>query len=144
MMSRVDDDEKLIAVCDVTNSYTTSKSRNTQEMWFLTEDGLYINRLKRIYDLNTSDVFKEWWLQSTIKRFRKDIDFIDLKSCASDPQQLKELNYTNIKSRTYLSYKYVESKESLRWECIIAREKTPRQFNGSCQRRNWLYKHKRW
>lgn len=66
--------------------------------------GLYVNRFKRIYDLNTSDVFKEWWLQSTIKRFRKDIDFIDLKSCASDPQQLKELNYTNIKSRTYLSY----------------------------------------
>lgn len=60
VLNGVDDDEKLIAVCDVTNSYTTSKSRNTQEMWFLTEDGLYINRLKRIYDLNTSDVFKEW------------------------------------------------------------------------------------
>lgn len=39
MLNGVDDDEKLIAVCDVTNSYTTSKSRNTQEMWFLTEDG---------------------------------------------------------------------------------------------------------
>lgn len=41
MLNSVDDDEKLIATCDVTNSYTTSKSRNNQEMWFLTEDGLY-------------------------------------------------------------------------------------------------------
>lgn len=41
MLNNVDDDEKLIAVCDVTNSYTTSKSRNTQEMWLLTENGVY-------------------------------------------------------------------------------------------------------
>jgi prophage antirepressor-like protein len=41
MLNSVDDDEKLIATCDVTNSYTTSKSRNNQDMWFLTEDGLY-------------------------------------------------------------------------------------------------------
>ncbi|WP_343003388.1 hypothetical protein [Clostridium sp. 2218st1_F5_2218SCRN_220325] len=39
MIEDADDDEKLIAVCDVTNSYTTSKSRNIQEMWLLTEDG---------------------------------------------------------------------------------------------------------
>lgn len=41
LINSVDDDEKVIILCDVTNSYTTSKARNTQEMWFLTEDRLY-------------------------------------------------------------------------------------------------------
>ena len=41
MLNTVDEDEKVTMVCDVTNSYSTSKSRNTQQMLFLTEDGLY-------------------------------------------------------------------------------------------------------
>lgn len=41
MLNIVDEDEKVTMVCDVTNSYSTSKSRNTQQMLFLTEDGLY-------------------------------------------------------------------------------------------------------
>ena len=41
MLNRVDEDEKVTRVCDVTNRYSTSKSRNTQQMLFLTEDGLY-------------------------------------------------------------------------------------------------------
>ena len=41
MLNTVDEDEKITMVCDVTNSYSTSKSRNTQQMLFLTEDGLY-------------------------------------------------------------------------------------------------------
>lgn len=41
MLNTIDEDEKVTMVCDVTNSYSTSKSRNTQQMLFLTEDGLY-------------------------------------------------------------------------------------------------------
>ena len=52
MLNSVDDDEKVKRLCDLTissateecdltNSYITSRARKTQEMWFLTEDGLY-------------------------------------------------------------------------------------------------------
>lgn len=52
MLNSIDDDEKMKAICDLTintvtgqcdltNSYITSRARKTQEMWFLTEDGLY-------------------------------------------------------------------------------------------------------
>lgn len=41
MLNKVDENEKTLKLCDVNNVYTTSKSRKTQEMWFLTEDGLY-------------------------------------------------------------------------------------------------------
>ena len=42
MLESVDDDEKIKKICEVNNSYFTSfKARKTQEMWFLTEDGLY-------------------------------------------------------------------------------------------------------
>ena len=41
MLNTIDDEEKVKKICEVTNSYTTSKARNTQEMLFLTEDGLY-------------------------------------------------------------------------------------------------------
>ena len=41
MLNRVDKDEKVTRVCDINNVYVTSKSRNTQQMLFLTEDGLY-------------------------------------------------------------------------------------------------------
>ena len=42
MLNCIDEEEKELILCDVTNSYTTpTKARKTQEMWFLTEDGLY-------------------------------------------------------------------------------------------------------
>ena len=42
MLNRVDKDEKVTRVlCDINIVYVTSKSRNTQQMLFLTEDGLY-------------------------------------------------------------------------------------------------------
>jgi len=41
MLQNVDEDEKIKKVCEVNNVYGTSKARETQEMWFLTEDGLY-------------------------------------------------------------------------------------------------------
>lgn len=42
MLESVDDDEKIKKICEVNNSYFTSfKARKTQEMWFLTENGLY-------------------------------------------------------------------------------------------------------
>ena len=28
-------------VCEVNNAYVTSRARDTQEMWFLTENGVY-------------------------------------------------------------------------------------------------------
>lgn len=41
MLKTIDEEEKVKKICEVTNSYSTSKARNTQEMLFLTEDGLY-------------------------------------------------------------------------------------------------------
>ena len=53
MVRKIDDDEKVLQICDtnnvrtssnesdITNGYTTSKARKTQEMLFLTENGLY-------------------------------------------------------------------------------------------------------
>lgn len=39
--AELDESEVTIALCEVTNSYSTSKARKTQSMTFLTEDGLY-------------------------------------------------------------------------------------------------------
>ena len=41
MLRKIDEDEKVKKICDTNNVCTTSKARDTQEMWFLTEDGLY-------------------------------------------------------------------------------------------------------
>ena len=41
MLKTIDEDEKIKLLCEVNNAYLTSKARDTQEMWFLTEDGLY-------------------------------------------------------------------------------------------------------
>ena len=41
MVESVDEDEKVKGICEVNNVYTTSKARDTQEMWFLTENGVY-------------------------------------------------------------------------------------------------------
>lgn len=41
MIQSVDEDEKIKRVCDINNTYVTSRARNTQEMWFLTENGVY-------------------------------------------------------------------------------------------------------
>lgn len=41
MLKTVDEDEKIKILCDRNNITGLSKSRKTQEMWFLTEDGLY-------------------------------------------------------------------------------------------------------
>ena len=41
MLKSVDEDEKIKLVCDVNNVYLSLQARKTQEMWFLTEDGLY-------------------------------------------------------------------------------------------------------
>ena len=41
MLQSIDEDEKVKMVCEVNNVYVTSKARDTQEMWFLTENGVY-------------------------------------------------------------------------------------------------------
>ena len=41
MLQSVDEDEKVKMVCEVNNVYITSRARDTQEMWFLTENGVY-------------------------------------------------------------------------------------------------------
>lgn len=41
MLQSVDEDEKVKMVCEVNNAYVTSRARDTQEMWFLTENGVY-------------------------------------------------------------------------------------------------------
>lgn len=89
MLNGVDDDEKLIAVCDVTNSYTTSKSRNTQEMWLLTEDGLYEVLMQSRKPI--AKAFKKE-VKQNIKRFKEGVDFIDLKG-AYDTSTLINLGY---------------------------------------------------
>lgn len=39
--AELNDSEKVIGICELTNSYTSSKARKTQEVLFLTESGLY-------------------------------------------------------------------------------------------------------
>lgn len=56
----LDNTELVKNFIEITYSYGNSSRTRKQESLFLTEDGLYVNRFKRIYDLNTSDVFKEW------------------------------------------------------------------------------------
>lgn len=41
MLQSIDEDEKVKMVCEVNNAYVTSRARDTQEMWFLTENGVY-------------------------------------------------------------------------------------------------------
>lgn len=42
LISNVNNDEKILAICELTNSYSTSSTaRDTQQMIFITEDGLY-------------------------------------------------------------------------------------------------------
>ena len=41
MLQSIDEDEKVKMVCEVNNVYVTSRARDTQEMWFLTENGVY-------------------------------------------------------------------------------------------------------
>ena len=41
MLRSVDEDEKVKIVCDTNNVRLTSRARDTQEMWFLTENGVY-------------------------------------------------------------------------------------------------------
>ena len=41
MLRSVDEDEKVKMVCDTNNVRLTSRARDTQEMWFLTENGVY-------------------------------------------------------------------------------------------------------
>lgn len=55
----LDNTELVKNFIEITYSYGNSSRTRKQESLFLTEDGLYVNRLKRIYDLNTYDVFKE-------------------------------------------------------------------------------------
>lgn len=66
MINNIDEDEKIKALCDVTNSYTTSKARNTQEMLFLTEDGLYEALMQ-----SRKPIAKE--LKKKIKQYLKQI-----------------------------------------------------------------------
>ncbi|MFQ7076162.1 MAG: hypothetical protein ACLRQZ_07505 [Clostridia bacterium] len=63
MCKLVDEDEVVKMFCTLSYSNNHPKQvipTGSANRLFLTEDGLYVNRLKRIYDLNTSDVFKEW------------------------------------------------------------------------------------
>ena len=54
--NEVDEDEKLTAVCELNSVYTTStKARNTQEMWFLTENGIY-----ELLMLSRKPIAKQW------------------------------------------------------------------------------------
>ena len=41
VLQSIDEDEKVKMVCEVNNVYVTSRARDTQEMWFLTENGVY-------------------------------------------------------------------------------------------------------
>ena len=41
MLQSIDEDEKIKMICEVNNVYVTSRARDTQEMWFLTENGVY-------------------------------------------------------------------------------------------------------
>ena len=41
MLRSVDEDEKVKIVCDTNNVRLISRARDTQEMWFLTENGVY-------------------------------------------------------------------------------------------------------
>ncbi|MGG0724116.1 BRO-N domain-containing protein [Bacillus mycoides] len=56
MLKSVDEDEKIVALCEVNNPYgTSSKARNTQEMLFLTENGIY-----EVLMLSRKPIAKQW------------------------------------------------------------------------------------
>lgn len=62
MLQPVDEDEKVKMVCDTNNVRLTSRARDTQEMWFLTENGVYkvlmLSR-KPVYHPNVLDKIRE-------------------------------------------------------------------------------------
>ena len=62
MLERIDDDEKVLQVCEVNNPSLTSKARKTQEMWFLTENGLY-----EVLMLSRKPIAKQF--KKTVKKF---------------------------------------------------------------------------
>ncbi|WP_426940505.1 BRO-N domain-containing protein [Bacillus mycoides] len=56
MMRMVEKDDKVKAICELNNSYVTStKARDTQEMYFLTEDGIY-----ELLMLSRKPIAKQW------------------------------------------------------------------------------------
>lgn len=68
MISKVDEEEKQLIVCDINNVYTTSKARKTQESWFLTEDGFY-----EVLMLSRKPIAKEFKreVKAILKQIRK-------------------------------------------------------------------------
>ena len=67
MLKSVDEDEKLISTCELNNIYTSStKARNTQDAWFLTEDGIY-----ELLMLSRKPIAKQW--KKEVKKILKNI-----------------------------------------------------------------------
>ena len=71
MIENVDDDEKelcIVKICDVQNMDSTSTARKTQEMWTLTEDGLYEVFFQH---QNKKPEIKQW--KKEVKKILKDM-----------------------------------------------------------------------
>ena len=110
MLKTVDEDEKV--KCDINNLYTTSetssKARDTQEMWLLTENGLY-----EVLMQSRKPIAKQF--KKEVKRILKELR---LKGEAKiEPIQQKSQQELNNETRTLMN-------EKLRLEVELARIET--------------------
>lgn len=99
MIQTVDDDEKVKKICDIKDTYTTSdessRARNTQEMWFLTEKGLIsvLSKTRKISNDKRKILIKSLQNLGFLKDFYfsspKETEFIDLLEQTLEPLDIK-------------------------------------------------------
>lgn len=103
LMTIDDDDEKIKLLCDITISNTsditisntTSQARKTQEMWFLTEDGLYEVLMQSRKPI--AKAFKKE-VKQILKQIRRTGGYIPVQ--VSDTQEMIEQRAKEIASKT--------------------------------------------
>ena len=88
LLMSVDEDEKIKSLCNVNHFRTTtnssSKARNTQDMWFLREKGLVqlLSKTRTISNNKKNEIISELQKLGFLKEFKftapKEIEFISL------------------------------------------------------------------
>ena len=97
MMDMVEEEEKIKYLVDSINGGVTSKARNTQEMWFLTEEGLY-----EVLMQSRKPIAKEFKkeVKKILKQIRQTGGYIPVKQDDSEVEVLAKafniINKTNI------------------------------------------------
>lgn len=83
---REEKDKCVIRICDITNSDTTSKSRKTQDMLCINEQGLY----KLIFKSRKpfAEEFQDWLCEEVIPSIRKDGMYINREEEMESQEEL--------------------------------------------------------